>query len=74
VGDVAVQSLHAQAKPPGYVIAEIDVKNKDPYAKEFLPLAMKTLENAGAKYFVRGGKTIALEGTPPPSRVVVLQF
>ena len=31
VGAAAVQALHAQAKPPAYVVAEIDVTNAEPY-------------------------------------------
>jgi hypothetical protein len=38
---VAVQSLQAQGKPNGYVIAEVNVSNPDAYAKEFLPAVMK---------------------------------
>ncbi len=33
-GAAAVQALHAQAGPPAYVVAEIDVKNPAPYEKE----------------------------------------
>jgi hypothetical protein len=31
LGAVAVQSLHAQAKPMAYLIAEIDVTDRDGY-------------------------------------------
>ena len=34
IGAVTVQGLYAQAKPPAYVIAEIDVMDQDGYAKE----------------------------------------
>jgi hypothetical protein len=34
IGAVAVQSLHAQNKPPVYFVAETDVSNPDAYAKE----------------------------------------
>ena len=37
LGGLAVQGLHAQAKPPVYYIAEIDVTNPDAYAKEYAP-------------------------------------
>jgi putative ABC transport system substrate-binding protein len=40
LGAVAVQGLHAQAKPPIYYIAEIDVKNVDAYTKEYKRLAL----------------------------------
>ena len=37
VGAVAVQGLHAQSKPPVYLITEIDVTDPEKYAKEFAP-------------------------------------
>jgi len=74
VGAVAVRTLHAQAKPPGYIIAEIDVSDPDGYAKDFLPKAGKALTDGGAKFIVRGGKPIAIDGAPPPSRIVITRF
>ena len=35
LGSAAIQALHAQAKPPVYLITEIDVTNPDAYAKVF---------------------------------------
>ena len=35
VGALAVQGLHAQAKPPVYNIVEIDVTNPEAYAKDY---------------------------------------
>lgn len=74
LGAIAVQGLHAQATPFAYLIAEVDVRNERGYTKEFLPLVVKTQDDAGAKYVVRGGKTMSLEGAQPAKRVVVLQF
>jgi uncharacterized protein (DUF1330 family) len=74
LGAVAVQGLHAQAKPPAYVISEIDVTNPDAYAKEYVPLANKALADSGQKRLASGGKTIALAGAPPASRIVVSMF
>jgi uncharacterized protein (DUF1330 family) len=74
LGALAVQGLHAQAKPPGYVVVEVAVTDKDGYAKEFIPPAAKAIEEGGGKYVVRGGKTTSFQGTPPASRIVVLQF
>ncbi len=59
VGAAAVQALHAQAKPPAYVVAEIDVTNAEPYDKEYVPPAAKAIADAGGKYVVRGGRTVA---------------
>jgi hypothetical protein len=37
LGAAAVQGLHAQAKPPIYYVAEIDVTNPDAYGTEYAP-------------------------------------
>ena len=74
LGAAAVQTLHAQAKPPAYNIVEITIKDQDGYNKEYLPLITKALTDAGGKFLVRGGKTISFEGAAPAPRVVVLQF
>ena len=52
IGAVAIQSLHAQAKPPAYVVAEIDVMNQEGYAKEYLSPSSKALLDNGAKYLI----------------------
>ena len=71
LGAVAVQSLHAQAKPPVYYIAEIDVTNPDAYVKEYAPLAQATIKKAGGRLLAAGGRVTAIEGQPPKSRVAV---
>ena len=35
---------------------------------------MKTIQDAGGKFIVRGGKTISIGGTPPAPRITVIQF
>jgi uncharacterized protein (DUF1330 family) len=74
LGAAAVQSLHAQAAPPAYSIAEVTVNNEDGYAKEYLPLVTKAFLGAGVKFIARGGKTVSVEGAPPPPRVVVVEY
>ena len=58
---------------PAYVIAEIDVTDPVLYER-YKPLAAAAIAAAGGRYLVRGGETAALEGAPPPGRVVVLEF
>jgi uncharacterized protein (DUF1330 family) len=70
-GAAAVQTLHAQAKPPAYTIVEIDVSNEEAFTKEYAPTAGKALMDAGAKFLARGGKTVSIEGEAPKSRVIV---
>jgi uncharacterized protein (DUF1330 family) len=73
-GAAAVQTLYAQAKPPGYAIIEVNVTDENGFTKEFLPLVVKDIQAAGGKYVIRGGNPVALQGTPPATRVAVLQF
>jgi uncharacterized protein (DUF1330 family) len=74
LGAAAIQTLHAQAKPPAYVITEITIKDQDGYTKEFLPPVTKAIQDAGGKFIARGGKTITFQGAAPTPRVVVIQF
>ena len=75
LGAAAVQTLHAQAKPPAYVIGEITVKDEDGYKKDFLPVAQKNIADHGGKYIAGGfNKTWSINGQAPANRVVVLQF
>jgi uncharacterized protein (DUF1330 family) len=75
LGGGAVQLLHAQAKPPAYVVAEIAVRDKQGYEENFLKATAKDISNHGGKFLAGGyDKTVSLVGDPPPNRVVVLQF
>jgi len=74
VGAAAVQALHAQAKPPAYVVAEIDVINLEPFDREYVPPAAKAITDGGGKYLVRGGATAVFYGEPPKPRIAVMVF
>jgi uncharacterized protein (DUF1330 family) len=74
VGAVAVQGLHAQAKPPVYVIGENDVTNVDAYTKEFVPLARASIKNSGGKPVAASQNVTSLEGAPQKSRVTINVF
>jgi uncharacterized protein (DUF1330 family) len=71
LGAVAVQGLHAQAKPPVYLIAEIDVKNLDAYTKEYAPKAQALIKASGGRLLAAGQNVTSLEGAPPKKRVAV---
>jgi uncharacterized protein (DUF1330 family) len=71
LGAVVVHGLHAQAKPPVYLISEIDVLNQEAYLKDYVPKVRGLIQAAGGKYLAAGGKTTTIEGEPPKSRVVV---
>jgi len=75
-GALAVQGLHAQAKPPVYFVAEIDVTNPDAYAKEYAPKAQAIIKAAGGRFLAIGGSaattgTVTAFDGDAPKRVVV---
>ena len=71
LGAAAIESLHAQAKPPVYYIAEIDVTNQEGYVKEYVPKVQATIKASGGRILAAGGKVTPIEGAPPKPRVVV---
>jgi uncharacterized protein (DUF1330 family) len=75
LGGAAIQGLHAQAKPPVYYVAEIDVTNPDAYAKEYVPKAQAIIKAAGGRFLAIGGvsggaQVTAFDGTAPKRLVV----
>jgi uncharacterized protein (DUF1330 family) len=75
VGGGAVQMLHAQSKPPAFVVAEVAVKDKAGFEENFLKATKKDIGDHGGKYLAGGyDKTLSLSGDEPPNRVVILQF
>ena len=74
LGALAVQGLHAQAKPPLYTVSEIDVSDLDAYLKEYVPVALAALKAGGGRILAAGQNITPIEGTPPKSRVAIAQW
>jgi uncharacterized protein (DUF1330 family) len=74
IGATAVQTLHAQAKPPVYVVGEIDVTNVDAYIKEFVPLARAAFAKTGGKPIAATTNVTMLEGAPQKLRVTITAY
>lgn len=73
ISAAAIETLHAQAKPPVYMIAMNELTNPDGYRKEYLPKARATLKKYGAAYVAAGPGTI-IDGSFPKGRVVILRW
>ena len=74
LGAVAVQGLHAQAKPKTYVVTETEPLDAAA-AAVFSPLATATLTAAGGRSLrTAGGRVVAMEGAAAPKRVVINEW
>jgi uncharacterized protein (DUF1330 family) len=74
LGGAAIQGLYAQAKPPVYYIAEIDVTNLEGWQKDYAPRAQAVIKAAGGRVLAAGQKVTSIEGTPPKQRIAVIQW
>lgn len=72
LGAIAARGLYAEAKPPVYLIAEIDVTDLDAYMKEYAPKAQASLQAAGGRTLAASEVVTAIDGAPPKRRVVVM--
>jgi uncharacterized protein (DUF1330 family) len=75
VGAAAVTGLKAQVKPPVYVVIDIsEMSDAAAFAKAASAASPQELASVGGRYLVRSTKPIALDGSAPPSRFVLLAF
>ena len=72
IGAAAIQGLHAQARPPAYLVLEIDVKDADLY-KQYLEKGGPLYSQFTGRFLARGGKVDAF-AAEPPKRVVIAVF
>jgi uncharacterized protein (DUF1330 family) len=73
LGAAAIQTLHAQAKPPVYMIAINEISNQEGYAKEYVPPAQKSVKDHGGVYVAAGPGT-QVTGNLPNGPVVILRW
>ena len=73
LGSAAVQALHAQAKPPVYMIAINEVSDREGYAREYVPPAQKSVKDHGGEYVAAGPGT-RVAGNLPDGPVVIIRW
>ncbi len=56
-----------------YLVALVDVTDPDAY-QQYAKRAGAAAEKRGIEFLTRGGRTVSLEGPPPPGRVVIIPF
>ena len=77
LGAAAIQGLHAQAKPPAYIVIPIlKINDAAGYKAGVVDKASATaaeMAAAGGRFVIRSDKFITIDGTPP-ERLVVIAF
>ena len=77
-GVLGGEALHSQARPPAYLIGQIDVSDPDGYAKEYLPKAREIIKAHGGQLVAAAGAAtsgspvIAVDGEAPRRAVIYM--
>jgi uncharacterized protein (DUF1330 family) len=70
---IAATAWSAEAPVPrAYVVGEMTVKDMAGY-RAYVDAAAPIIGRYGGTFLVRGGQTVAVEGTPP-ARIVIIEF
>jgi uncharacterized protein (DUF1330 family) len=67
LGAIAVQTLHAQSRPPVYLVGEVEVSNAEAYSKQYSPKVQASVKAAGGRVIALGAapkNLTTLEGAP----------
>ena len=79
LGALTSEALRAQARPPAYLIGQIDVSDPEGYAKEYLPKARAIIKAHGGRLVAAAGaaasgsQVVAIDGEAP-KRVVIYMY
>ncbi len=79
LGALGSEALHGQEAPPAFLIGQIDVRDPDGYAKEYLSRAREIIKAHGGRLVAAGGsaasgsKVVAVDGEAP-KRVVIYRY
>jgi uncharacterized protein (DUF1330 family) len=74
LGATAVQTLHAQSKPPAYVVTATDISDLDQYRTEYVPAAQASIRASGGRILAASQNIVARDGPPPGVRVAINAF
>ena len=69
LGVFAVQVLHAQARPPAYTVAEVEVTDPETY-KQYIAVGVPPTDG---HFIARGGSIYVVNGAPP-KRIAIVQW
>jgi uncharacterized protein (DUF1330 family) len=74
LGGATIEGIHAQAKPPTYVVVAIrKVNDADSFKTGVVDKAAAAMAGSGGHFVIRSDKLTSLDG-PPPQRFVLIAF
>ena len=73
LGALAIQALHAQAKPPVFLIFDAEIKDRAAY-QPFLQTAVKEVQAQGGKFIIAGARPEVLSGEPSPNIISISRW
>ncbi len=73
LGAVAVQGLHAQAKPPAYLLAEVQVTDPNTW-KQYIAALPGTLAPYKTRTLARANPVALDNSAPPAGSLVIIAF
>ncbi len=73
LGAVAVQGLHAQAKPPAYLLAEVQVTDPNTW-KQYIAALPGTLAPYKTRTLARANPVALDNSAPPAGSLVIIEF
>jgi uncharacterized protein (DUF1330 family) len=74
LGGATIEGIHAQAKPPTYVIVALrKINDADGFKTGVVDKAPAAMAGSGGHYVIRTDKITSLDGTPP-QRFVLIAF
>jgi uncharacterized protein (DUF1330 family) len=73
LGALAIQALHAQAKPPVFLIFDAEIKDRAAY-QPFQQTAINQVQAHGGRFIVAGARPEVLSGDPSPNIVAISRW
>ena len=74
IGGAAIQSIHAQMKPPTYVVVAIrKITDADSFKTNVVAIASAAVAASGGNFVIRTDKITSLDGNPP-ARFILIKF
>jgi uncharacterized protein (DUF1330 family) len=74
LGGATIEGIHAQAKPPTYVVVALrKINDMDGFKTGVVDKAPAAMAGSGGRYVIRTDKITSLDGTPP-QRYVLIAF